>query len=432
MKKVVSLAVAAATLVGSAVADITFGSWGRGNWIVMANQINDKGDGNDIVMGSRQGWGGANPRTALSVHGNGDVAGFNLDIFSNAYDLSVGDNAYIWVKPIEQVKLSIGKHDVNTFRGDACFGLWDWIRIGTVSGKFESEGFTFGDTDKNGVELTVTPIENLTLFAALGLDITGNGTEGVYDPSETVAMTVDGKKYKQLENGEYKEIGKVGGGKATKATEVLGRNSTYAMAYTLPELATIKLGLFTWGKAATNKDGEAVDQNIIQVAADVVAVENLFLSIGAKIPTVIQNKDNKGEKVQVNAYARFKATDELTAHVKLASTFCDTDKKKVAEDGADKKGKAVGFAFAVGADYAIDDTLTAFADIEYATGVYQSGTSADNADCFTLGLGVWKNIGPASLGVAFEGATNDKGAYKVYEAGKGFAWNVPVRFQYCF
>lgn len=409
MKKVVSLAVAAATLVGSAVADITFNSWGRGNWIPLANQINEKGDGNDIVMGSRQGWGGANPRTALSVHGNGDVAGFELDIFSNAYDLSVGDNAYIWVKPIEQVKLSIGKHDVNTLRGDACFGLWDWIRIGTVSGRFESEGFTFRDTDRSGVHITVTPIENLTLLANLGIDITG--------PE-----------------------------KATKASEVLGRASTFAMAYTLPEVATIKLGFYEENQRYRVKD-DVKDLNSIGVAADIFAVENLYLSIGAKIPTIFSSKDtntldfdadgkvsfsNNEKPVEVNAYARFKATDELTAHVKLAATFCGNDAKKIAEDGADKKGKAVGFAFAVGADYAIDDTLTAFADIEYATGVYQSGTSADNADCFTLGLGVWKNIGPASLGVAFEGATNDKGAYKVYEAGKGFAWNVPVRFQYFF
>lgn len=394
MKKVVSVAVAAATLAGAAFADITFSSWGRGNWVVAANQINAKGDGNDIVTGSRQSWGGANPRTGLDVHGNGDVAGFELQIFSNGTGISQGDNAYIWVKPVEQVKISLGKHDVNTFRGDACFGLWDWLRIGTVSGKFESEGFTFDKTDKTGVEIKATPIENLELFAAIGLDI-------------------DGKK-------------------AAKLTDTLGRDSVYALAYTLPELATIKLGLFERGKVAKDNDGEEKDQNIIEVAADVVAVENLFFSLGAKIPMVIQNDKNQGDKVQVNAYARYKATDELTAHVKLAATFCDTDAKKVAEDGPDKTGKAVGFAFAVGADYAIDDTLTAFADIEYATGVYQSGSSADNNDCFTLGLGVWKNIGPASLGVAFEGATNDKGVYKVYEAGKGFSWAVPVRFQYGF
>ncbi len=68
MKKIIGIAAVAAMVATSAFAEITFGSWGRGLWYAAANaQVNDD---NEIVTGIGQSWGGAAPRTALSVHGS--------------------------------------------------------------------------------------------------------------------------------------------------------------------------------------------------------------------------------------------------------------------------------------------------------------------------------------------------------------------------
>lgn len=457
MKKVVSVAVAAATLVGSAVADVSFGIWGRNNWVI-GNQVDaKKGDCDEVAMGNVQSWGGASPRIGLNVSADAGVMGFSFDIHNNGYDQKQGDNAYVWVKPIEQVKLSFGKHDVSALRGDACFGLWDWVRIGTVSRKdptdkvrelteqkfvdtykdqttglsftgtytaptgaytekdvknsdeyaammkttlftrtrgarAEMEGWTFMDTDKDGAIITVDPIENVTLLAAIGCGIDGKGTN----------------------------LG-----------TVLGRQSKFAAAYTIPETATIKLGVEEKGQTVKNKDGDIGAQNIINASVELTAVENLYFGFGAFIPTIMRSKDvPTGDVMQFNGYGRYKASDELTAHLRFGVVANEFDAKE------DKDGQ-IGFLVGAGVDYAINETLSAMVHLEYANNIYQSASTADNCDSFTFGLGVKQSVGSGYIGVGFEGATNNGGSWNVYSSdaakpNKGFAWMIPVTFQYSF
>lgn len=401
MKKVVSVAVAAATLVGSAVADVSFGIWGRNNWVIGNQFDREKRDCDEVAMGNDQSWGGASPRIGLNVSADAGVMGFSFDIHNNGYEQKQGDNAYVWVKPIEQVKLSFGKHDVSALRGNACFGIWDWVRIGTVSRKDvtdhgrrgsrnEMEGWTFFDTDVGGTIITVNPIENITLLAAIGCGVDGNGTN----------------------------LG-----------TVLGRKSKFAAAYTIPEMATIKLGVEERGQV--EKDDEMKAQNIINASVELTAVENLYFGFGAFIPTVMRDKDTPaGEVMQFNGYGRYKATDELTAHLRFGIVANEFD----VEEGEDGK---IGFLVGAGADYAFNETFSAMVHLEYANNIYQSASSADNCDSFTFGLGVKQAIGSGYLGVGFEGATNNGGHWEVYSSdaakpNKGFAWCVPVTFQYSF
>ena len=65
MKKIISVLTGLALVAGAAMADgITFGSWGRGLWNVAANS------GDDVVTDMHQSWGGAAPRTGISVSGS--------------------------------------------------------------------------------------------------------------------------------------------------------------------------------------------------------------------------------------------------------------------------------------------------------------------------------------------------------------------------
>lgn len=393
MKKIISVLTGLALVAGAAMADgITFGSWGRGLWNVAANS------GDDVVTDMHQSWGGAAPRTGISVSGSTENVGFAVDMFANgANGIDLGDNALIWVKPIEQIKIVAGKKDQNELRGDAAFGLWNWDRIGAV-GAMELEGWTFPDVfDRNGVAVIAYPVDGLTVGAGIPLSLEGTGAT--------------------LEN-----------------TYAHGAN--YAAAYAIDGIGTIKAAYMTKA-TAKDKDGKDKDYGVIAAAFDLTMVDGLYASVGAQIPTAhvftsLDITDPMKPKVTdvptvVNAYARY-SLDALAVHLAVGTKLNTFDLNKTKkEDAADGN---VGFAIGAGADYSLDNGIGFFGDVRYANGVYMKNTSADKSDCLTLGLGVEKNFSNGKIGIAFEGATNGNGRY-AYE-DNAFAWEIPVKVEYCF
>lgn len=390
MKKIISVLTGLALVAGAAMADgITFGSWGRGLWNVAANS------GDDVVTDMHQSWGGAAPRTGISVSGSTENVGFAVDMFANgANGIDLGDNALIWVKPIEQIKIVAGKKDQNELRGDAAFGLWNWDRIGAVD-KMGLEGWTFPDVfDGNGVAVIAYPIDGLTVGAGIPLSLSGAGAT--------------------LE-------------------DTYAHGANYAAAYAIDGVGTIKAAYMTKA-TAKDKDGKDKDYDVIAAAFDLTMVDGLYASVGAQIPTahVFNTYDPLGLNLTdvptvVNAYARY-SLDALSVHLAVGTklnTF-DTNKDK-REDRFDGN---VGFAIGAGADYSLDNGIGFFGDVRYANGVYMKNTSADKSDCLTLGLGVEKNFSNGKIGIAFEGATNGNGRY-TYE-DNAFAWEIPVKVEYFF
>lgn len=395
MKKIISVLTGLALVAGAAMADgITFGSWGRGLWNVAANS------GDDVVTDMHQSWGGAAPRTGIGVSGSTENVGFAVDMHANGDSgISLGDNALIWVKPIEQIKIVAGKKDQNELRGDAAFGLWNWDRIG-AAGAMGLEGWTFPDVfDGNGVAVIAYPVDGLTVGAGIPLSLNGTGAT--------------------LEN-----------------TYAHGAN--YAAAYAIDGIGTIKAAYMTKA-TAKDKDGKDKDYGVIAAAFDLTMVDGLYASVGAQIPTAhvftsLDITDPMKPKVTdvptvVNAYARY-SLDALAVHLAVGTKLNTFDMKKVMEgDDAASDGQ-VGFAIGAGADYSLDNGIGFFGDVRYANGVYMKNTSADKSDCLTFGLGVEKNFSNGKIGIAFEGATNGNGRY-AYE-DNAFAWEIPVKVEYCF
>ena len=417
MKKLVATAAVAAVLGSAAFADVSVGAWGRAVWIGAANQVhtNEDGttDGNDIVMANTQGWRGAGPRNGISFHGNhDDNIGFDFDIHCNNTTIKNGDVAQVWWSPIHEFKLYLGKVDNNWLRGDACYGLWDMYRIGALkagnNGGKEEEGWTFMGQGATGAVLQGLFLDDhLKAFASLGFDSTDGST---------------------WDNGT--------GTEGTKIDYVLGRQSNYALAYDIDGVGTIKAGLQEGWDRVTVKDGDSTkekDQNIINVAFDLTAVENLYVGIGAFIPMVqkVYNEDvsdDVGVGNRVNAYARFGATDQLTIHARVGTVIGSAYEKK---DSYEKDG---GFGFLVGAgvDYALMESLTLFGQVDYADGIYWNASKKDDTDVLDFGIGVKKDYGDGcSIAVAFEGATNNNGVFKL-EKADDFAWCVPIVITYSF
>ena len=155
-------------------AEITFSLWGRALWNVAGNSYDGKNS--TVVTDVHQSWSGAAPRLGISASGSTENVGFKLDIHNNGQtgnDFATGDNALAWVKPIEQVRLVVGHLGENTLRGDACFGVWDWDRIGAVNG-MGLEGWTFaGYLNCDGVNAIITPMEALTIGVKVPLSTSG-------------------------------------------------------------------------------------------------------------------------------------------------------------------------------------------------------------------------------------------------------------------
>lgn len=394
MKKIISVLTGLALVAGAAMADgITFGSWGRGLWNVAANS------GDDVVTDMHQSWGGAAPRTGIGVSGSTENVGFAVDMHANGDSgISLGDNALIWVKPIEQIKIVAGKKDQNELRGDAAFGLWNWDRIGAVNAMV-LEGWTFPDVfDGNGVAVIAYPVDGLTVGAGIPLSLEGTGAT--------------------LEN-----------------TYAHGAN--YAAAYAIDGIGTIKAAYMTKA-TAKDKDGKDKDYGVIAAAFDLTMVDGLYASVGAQIPTAhvftsLDITNPMKPKVTdvptvVNAYARY-SLDALAVHLAVGTKLntYDTNKDKM-EDLLDGN---VGFAIGAGADYSLDNGIGFFGDVRYANGIYMANTSADKSDCLTFGLGVEKNFSNGKIGIAFEGATNNKGRYPLKD-NDAFAWEIPVKVEYWF
>ena len=393
MKKIISVLTGLALVAGAAMADgIIFGSWGRGLWNVAANS------GDDVVTDMHQSWGGAAPRTGIGVSGSTENVGFAVDMHANGDSgISLGDNALIWVKPIEQIKIVAGKKDQNELRGDAAFGLWNWDRIG-AAGAMGLEGWTFPDVfDGNGVAVVAYPVDGLTVGAGIPLSLNGTGAT--------------------LEN-----------------TYAHGAN--YAAAYAIDGIGTIKAAYMTKA-TAKDKDGKDKDYGVIAAAFDLTMVDGLYASVGAQIPTAhvftsLDITDPMKPKVTdvptvVNAYARY-SLDALAVHLAVGTKLNTVDTNK--DKREDRFDGNVGFAIGAGADYSLDNGIGFFGDVRYANGVYMKNTSADKSDCLTLGLGVEKNFSNGKIGIAFEGATNGNRRY-TYE-DNAFAWEIPVKVEYCF
>jgi len=451
MKKLVATAAAAALLGSAAFAGVSLGGdsmkinmggWGRGVWLT-GNGVNSDGD-NDIYTSATKSWGGTGPRVGVEVSGESDNIGFLFGYHAEEGSNSEGTSCdyRIWWSPIEQLKVYLGKTP-NQFRGDAVYGMWDIYRTGVVdrNGDFsnatkQEEGWTFQGQSSDGAQIYATPIEGLKLSASfnfpLSKDAIDTGAKTIYvDANGNEVSTVVGEYYLDDSGMLVKATKKtVSGSESTNLANVLGRKSKYAAAYDIESVGTVKVGIDTTAARVTDKDGKAKDQNILNVAFDLKAVENLYVSVGAFVPLVQKVGNDVALGNEVNVFAKYNM-DSLTINARVGTLIGTAYYKK---DGYEKDG---GFGFLVGAgvDYKILEGLSFIGEVDYANGIYANRSTADNMDILDFGIGVKKSYSNGNICVAFEGTTNNGNApvkaYATKEA-KDFGWCIPVCFEYYF
>ena len=442
-KTLIAVAAAAALTATSAFAEITFGAWLRSITGVASN-------GEDILTGTSNSWGGIRP-SRLNVAGTSEDgnAGFKLDVYFNATKaqtvnadgtfggstqvLEVGDNAYIWVKPASSVQLALGKFDGGEtgLRGDFCYGSWNWLRPGNWIA--EDEGLTFRGSHTDGLMAKITPVDGLVAVIQLPVY---NGTWGGYNNAYQKETVIDGEKI----DSKY-------------TIEDTFKNGMYAAAYSIEGLGTLKAGYFgsyaeknkkstkkvivaknednyeSVGKLLESKeilDPAAKDSKqigTVNVAFDLNAVENLYVTVGAFFGIADKEYNAWNEKMKFTAGASYQVSDAMKFSV--SGGYVQYQDKCTGKDGKDDSAFGIG----AGVDYVIMDGLNAAADLRY-----KSNAGGDKDGAISFLVGVTKNVSSNGyIGVGFQGATNGNGLTGIgANKNDDFVWAVPVALNIWF
>ena len=405
MKKLIGTAMLAALLATSAFAEITFGAWLR-TMIVPVS-----GDGDDVKAFMANSWWNNFRPARLDITGvtEDERAGMRLQFFPEDLksDGMIGDNAYMWVKPWDWLRVSAGKMGDNDtgLRGDFAYGSWKWVRPGNwIRG---DEGLTFSDIGGVGARVELFPVE--------GLKIVG------FIPYPASAE----KAYKVYEG------------------------TAIAAAYEIDGIGRIKA---QWlGKFAKNENKDKYTGDI-EVAFDLTAVENLYLTVGAKIgimdsdysvdpaETTYKLKDATG--VGAAQWEVDKEGDEQgslaeRAVVALGVSYNVLENFKISVSGGVafyNKPSGIDadprWNIGLGLDYGLTDVLSLTADVRYLSKLKVEGEKVKNDSLsFLIGLD-YACSSNAIVGIGFQGATNGNGfAGENLANGDKFAWAVPLKVQ---
>jgi len=371
-------------------------------------------DGKDTVTAAGNSWGWGARTARLNVNGKSEdgTAGFSMGIYNDvSMSLSAGDEANLWIKPLDIVKVSYGKYDNNTLRGDLCYGSWNWLRP-TSSWIAEDEGLLMSGNGATGLMAEITPMENLYIQALVPI---------------TTTQTKADATYKNLRGGFAYTIP----GTAKIKAQYIGKGAASADAgETLDTSDGNVVGVLEDGKKVYNGTKKAtpkVDGNSncdLEAEVDVLAVENLFLGVGLQYHSVKDGKDLKADQMKIALGATYQVNEDLK--VSASGAFFTNYDSKV-----DSR-----FQAGAGVDYNLGDGLSANADFRYLSKVGYDGKKADNSDHVAFSAGIQKGFSNGYIGVAFQGQTNSgtfannviTGAKSDDGKANKFVWAIPVVF----
>ena len=420
---------------------ITFGAWLR----ALAAPVANDGDETITAAGNSWGYGARTARINVSAVAPDGNAGFNMGVYNDVtMSLSAGDEANLWVKPLDIVKVSYGKYDNNTLRGDVCYGSWNWLRP-TSSWIAEDEGLLMSGNGGTGLMAEITPMEELYIqvMAPITTEQVKAGTT-YKNLRAGFAYTVPGLvKVK----GQY--IGK-GAGSTDDVTET---KKTYTAAdWEIKADGTI--GLVTGATptvTTVTTPGEDGNSNCtLEAEVDVLAVEGLFAGVGFQY-NVIKDGDDVADAALVKAITTATSVADIekamSQKMKIAAgaSYQVMPELKVTASGAyimfygedvDPRLQA-----GLGVDYDLGDGLAANADFRYLSKAGGDGEKLDNTDHIAFSVGVTKSVSSNGyIGVAFQGQTNSGNFANTVITGKpnddgepkNFTWAIPVALSVWF
>ena len=418
-KTLIAVAAAAALTATSAFAEITFGAWLR----VLASPVASTGE--DIIAGVENSWGWGARTARININGTSEdgKAGFVMGVYNDiSMKLEAGDDAYLWVKPVDTVKVSVGKFDspTNGLRGDFCYGSWNWLR--PFNWGYDGEGLTFDGIWRSGLMVEADPMDGLHAFAVIPMSSSYASAEEVYRNIQVgFGYAIEGVgKLKAQFIGDYsytQKDDKLGDWYINDEGKVVRHDTTY--------------------KAAGKKDEDKTTGQI-GVAFDITAIENLYVTVGARFG--IADKD------LVPGYLKMAFTAGASYQVSETMKFSVDGGYKQYQDKYLAGNNDSLFFVGAGVDFAVMDGLNAVADVRYISNPDSEKSYGKDGDegAISFLIGVNKSVSSnGSIGIGFQGATNNCGlvtndgsgivggkSYTAGEAGNSdndnFVWAIPV------
>lgn len=362
MKKALAILMIFALVASVAFAEITFGAWGRTMFVPIANSgADDVEMGSKIVpswdWGGQDGIGAAGGRIGATIAGNSDNVGFQIDFNGDGGSINGGDEQKVWVKPMDMLKISVGRVQVDALRGNAAYGSWNWYRA--YGDSKTGEDFTFsrmstgiGDNatsdNKQGVVFEIAPMDALWIGLAL---------RDVNTDPNTVNM-----------------IAKM----------------QFGLGYTIDGIGQFKAQIIR-NPYAYDAKGDASDNNdTVELAFNLTMIENLFVEMGFRMFT---DSDVDTSKI-VSLYAKY-GMDAITIHASSAFVIADDVDTAI--------------YFGAGMDYALDGGIGIAADVRYQNDMFSGNVDG----LITMFAGVTKGFSNGLIGAGLEIASSTNTGYAI-------------------
>jgi len=196
MKKLLVVLLALLTIGAALSAEIKLSAWGR-FFMVPYSQVNNSADvggtNPDPTVNAGPGWGGKG-RVGFQVNGVSDNVGFQLNVNSDpsgSPNISIGDQAKIWVKFNDMIKVEGGIVQFDGLRGKiggnspVCYnGVGDEDTI--FQRIYTGNGSTYnGSSAAVGMVAEIFPADGITIAASL--DVGDTGFNNAYSSMQVAA-----------------------------------------------------------------------------------------------------------------------------------------------------------------------------------------------------------------------------------------------------
>lgn len=339
MKKLILSAVLITVLTcGAAFAQVSVSGNAKSYWIPYMATIPQDEDGEVLHQTAVQvPWGGPDISSGISVNGWSDYAGFNLSMdvaygtgnrASNPFSVKAG-HSYVWVKPIEQVKLTLGTPYDETLMGKV--GSSNLSRYVLDSGYNHNDNrlelgdgqyniftrinpYSWGNADFKANQnlawpeiaaaamLNITPIDGLNIIAFFAPEMfIGDGTW----------TTIVGSSVREdapSVNGDQKSD--IGNEQDFYDAKQVYKNLQVAAGYEIPGFGLVRaqyIGL----------------RSTVELAAQIKALGDVMLDVGLKIPFEGIGAEKPGDDVAWNESYMYKVRKDFQISVGATYRYYD-------------------------------------------------------------------------------------------------------------
>ncbi|MDR0784441.1 MAG: hypothetical protein LBE74_00965 [Treponema sp.] len=376
MKKLMALIIVSALTASAVFAQVSLGGDVSSFFIPFRSTIDPDGKVKSTAA-VQDSFGGPDLNTSIYIKGVSDLAGFNFTLRAAYGDGSAGGaqtvrarpDMYVWIKPLDILKLSFGTMTDDTLAGKVGAsdfapyvldpGKLDRLELGdsqfniftqfnpNAEGSGDDKGNLYAPAVSAAAMITLTPIEGLFIGAFIAPELNGS----------------NGTKLGDGTNGDFYDV------------ERIYKNIQFGMGYTIQGVGLARAQYVGW-------------RNIVELAFQLTAIENLNLDFGMKIPWI--GDDAKNDAVNFNIQRDYQFSLGADYTVGEFNVLCRGD---LAFNGYNKTTDVLnGLDLVV---YAVPSYNLSFAKagldlgFEYRGVDKKGGVDIENTDGTQFGAGIW-------------------------------------------